>query len=297
MSKKFTKEEFVIKANLIHKNKYNYSKVNYINSSTKIIIICIKHGEFVQEPHGHLKGNECPDCTGNRKITNKIFIERSNKIHNYKYIYNKTEYKNNRTNVIITCPEHGDFKQIAYSHMNGIKCPFCAGVGKLNNNTFIEKSNKVHYNRYIYEKINYINNRTKVIIICKEHGEFTQEPLVHIYCEAGCPKCNPSSSNIELKWLDNLNIPNDKYRQYKLKIGNKLIMVDAYDPNTNTIYEFYGDYWHGNPKKYESEIFNKSTNTTFGELYKKTMKREELIRNAGYNLITKWELDFKNEIL
>lgn len=61
-----------------------------------------------------------------------------------------------------------------------------------------------------------------------------------------------SSSYPEKCWLDSLNIQNN-YRQYK--IGKYI--VDGYDPNSNTVYEFYGDYWHGNPNIYNKNDMNK----------------------------------------
>ncbi len=58
-----------------------------------------------------------------------------------------------------------------------------------------------------------------------------------------------------------------------------------------TIYEFHGDYWHGNPNRYNPDdetYFGKS----FGELYQKTIEREQMIKNMGFNLITIWESDW-----
>jgi predicted GIY-YIG superfamily endonuclease len=60
--KKDTLEDFIIKANEIHGDKYDYSKTNYINRRTKIKIICPIHGEFEQNPGHHLNGSGCPKC-------------------------------------------------------------------------------------------------------------------------------------------------------------------------------------------------------------------------------------------
>ena len=62
MSKKLTTKEFILKANIVHNNKYNYSLVNYINSKSKVIIICPIHGEFEQTPRKHLIGQACSKC-------------------------------------------------------------------------------------------------------------------------------------------------------------------------------------------------------------------------------------------
>ena len=54
--KKKTKEEFIKEATEKHGDKYDYSKVHYVNSKTKVCIICPEHGEFWQEASGHLRG-------------------------------------------------------------------------------------------------------------------------------------------------------------------------------------------------------------------------------------------------
>ena len=69
----------------------------------------------------------------------------------------------------------------------------------------------------------------------------------------------------------------------------KNIRADAYVPETNTVYEFHGKFWHGCPKYFNKNDINPMTKTTYGELYKKTLDRENLIKNAGYELIVKWE--------
>ena len=85
-------------------------------------------------------------------------------------------------------------------------------------------------------------------------------------------------------------MPNDKnHRQCKIEINGRKIQVDGFDSETNTIYEYYGDFWHGNPNIYKSEEVNPINKKSYGVLYENTMKREKLIKNDGYNLITQWE--------
>lgn len=109
----------------------------------------------------------------------------------------------------------------------------------------------------------------------------------------GCNSCKKNISKISNKWLNELNI-SIKNREITLYINNKRIIVDAYIPETNTVYEFYGDYWHGNPKIYNLCDYNKKVGRTFGYLYRKTLNREKLIKEYNFNLITIWEYDFKN---
>jgi hypothetical protein len=124
--------------------------------------------------------------------------------------------------------------------------------------------------------------------VCPYHGNFWQRAVYHLQgCD--CPKCALNGiSEGETIWLNGLDI---KERQVTLVIDNKKIKVDGYDRDNNTIYEYYGNYWHGNPQVFEPEDMNKSVGLTFGELYQKTLDRERLIKKAGFNLIIKWETD------
>ena len=57
-----TKDQFILDANSVHSNKYNYCNVNYINNKTKVCIICPKHGVFEQVASNHYNGQSCPKC-------------------------------------------------------------------------------------------------------------------------------------------------------------------------------------------------------------------------------------------
>ena len=191
--KKLTKNEFINKANEIHSNKYDYSKVNYVNSQTKVCIICPEHGEFWQIPNAHLKGSGCLKCGNIKKsekerLTTEEFIEKARKIHGDKYDYSKVEYINNYTPVCIICSKHGEFFQKPYNHLNGCGCRICCERKKLTTEEFIKQAREVHGDKYNYSKVSYINTHTKVCIICPEHGEFWQTPNVHLN-KHGCPKC------------------------------------------------------------------------------------------------------------
>jgi hypothetical protein len=76
------------------------------------------------------------------------------------------------------------------------------------------------------------------------------------------------------------------------QIPNTRFKADGYCEETNTIYEYHGDYWHGNPAKFDRNEINKRTKCTFGKLYEKTLKREQQIKDMGFNLITIWESDW-----
>ena len=198
--KQLTTNEFIEKALKIHGSKYDYSKTVYEKSNEKVCIICPEHGEFWQTPSNHLAGKGCTKCKyitihNKRVYSNDEFIEKALKIHGSKYDYSKVEYINNRAKVCIICPEHGEFWQVAGSHLRGCGCPKCKGGVKHNQDEFLEKVYNIHGNEYDYSNIQYKNARTKICIICHkkdefgvEHGEFWQTPDAHLN-GCGCPKC------------------------------------------------------------------------------------------------------------
>lgn len=117
--------QFIEKASIIHRSKYDYSLVNYINNKVKVKIICPIHGVFEQKPNHHLSGSGCNICNGTFKKSTTQFISQSNKIHNNKYDYSLVQYINNETKVKIICSIHGVFEQIPTSHLKGYGCSKC----------------------------------------------------------------------------------------------------------------------------------------------------------------------------
>ena len=98
-------------------------------------------------------------------------------------------YINAKTKINIICKIHGEFQQSPSNHLSKYNCQKCAKNFKLDTIGFIEKAKKLHKDIYDYSKVNYINADTKIIIICKIHGEFTQQPDFHLNRKCGCPKC------------------------------------------------------------------------------------------------------------
>ena len=195
------------------KEKYNYdtSLVKYKSANDKICLIChhkdkngIEHGEFYCTT-GHLRaGHGCPKCgiesrTVKRKKGVDKFIEDAKKIHGDKYDYSKVEYVNGHTKVCIVCPKHGEFWQTPASHLSGKKCPKCSHHSyRYTNESFITEAREVHGDKYDYSKIEYINNHTKVCIICPKHGEFWQTPVEHLR-GCGCKYCKESHLEGEIR--------------------------------------------------------------------------------------------------
>jgi len=271
MPAKKTTQQFIAEAKSKHNGFYHYSKVDYKNNYTKVIITCPIHGDFEQTPSKHLQCQGCPKCSGNLKKTTQQFIDEAKLKYNHPYDYSKVDYKNDYTKVVITCPIHGDFEQTPSNHLQSHGCPKCATKAKTKLiDSFIDEAKSKHNGFYHYSKVDYKNDYTKVVITCPIHGDFEQTPSKHLQCQ-GCPKCVSSISKASQEWLDSLGIPNiiGQTREVRFKFGNKTIRVDGYDPQTNTVYEFYGDYWHGNPNKFNLNEVNKVNKKTFAELLKK----------------------------
>jgi len=137
MNRKLTTSEFIERANKRHNEYYLYTNVNYINSKTKINIICPDHGEFEQTPNNHLNGKGCRICGENSRVKNKtlntiIFLERVKRVHGETYDYSLTKYRGIKYKVNIICSEHGEFEQTPDNHLNGHGCPQCnLSIGEL----------------------------------------------------------------------------------------------------------------------------------------------------------------------
>ena len=245
-SKRLKKDDFIERAIEIHGNKYDYSKANCVNATTKVSIICPEHGEFWQTPMNHLKGHGCPYCSGNAKLSTKTFVDRAYKIHGDRYDYSKVEYKNANTKVCIICPEHGEFWQVPHAHLDGQGCPICKGEKislkkRKSEDKFIEEANKVHGDKYDYSKVEYTNGKTTVCIICPEHGEFWQTPNKHL-CGQGCPVCNESHLEQDMRiFLDENKISYTPQKTFEWLKNDSLLKLDFYLPNYNIAIECQGE--------------------------------------------------------
>lgn len=187
----YFKHKFIQKANLRHNYRYLYSEIDYVNSITKVKVMCKTHGPFLVRPDAHIRKVGCPACNGGRLYSCETFVEKATLKHKGKYDYSKTRYINSFSKIIITCPLHDDFKVFPRNHLSGSGCPKCVKVKKLDTQNFIHISCLKHEKKYDYSLVNYVNNRTKVEIICKKHGTFSQMPKDHMSGH-GCKYCNRS---------------------------------------------------------------------------------------------------------
>jgi len=190
MPAKLTTQEFINRARAVHGDKYGYAFSVYQSNHINLFIHCPEHGIFEQTPSNHVRGKGCPCCSGNKKHTNESFIQKAREIHGNRCDYSLVECNGNNSKVKIVCPEHGVFEQTPANHLKGRGCPDCGGSKKLTSEYFVQKAREFHgENTYGYSKIDYLNSRTKVKIVCPEHGDFEQTPNNHLR-GVGCPGCS-----------------------------------------------------------------------------------------------------------
>ena len=178
-----------------------------------------------------------------RQLTLEDFIKKSQTVHGSLYDYSLVVYKNTTTKVKILCPIHGIFEQRPIDHYRGSGCPYCGGVARMTTQTFIEKARQVHGDKYDYSKVEYVNNKTKVCIICHEkdilgheHGEFWQRPNDHL-SGYGCAKCNNEYKPTTKEWVELATyIHEGKYDYSKVEYINANTKVCIICP-------VHGEFW------------------------------------------------------
>lgn len=249
--RKHTTKWFVDVATKAHQNKYDYSGVDYINSHTKVLVACSIHGKFLQNPYVHLRGLGCPKCSRKYKPTTDEFIKNAKSIHGDTYDYSLVDYKSAFKSIEIICPIHGKFSQRPNTHLNGSGCLKCGLNRSITSHTktlekFVSEAKRVHGNLYDYSKSNYINNHTKIEIVCKKHGSFWQAPHMHLDRDkCGCPKCNMSQGEREIiSYLDRNGVDYVVQKTFpgctNPLTGHKL-RYDFYIPSKNLLVEYDGN--------------------------------------------------------
>ena len=183
-------------------------------------------------------------------LTTEEFIQKAKTVHNDKYDYSKTVYVKAMTKICIKCPIHGDFIQTPNNHINVKQgCPKCGVKHRPQNKPatleqFIKKAKQAHGNKYDYSTVLYVNNSTKVQIICYKHGAFWQAPDMHTSCRTGCPKCCESTGESFIRvWLEQHNINFLKQKTFRECVNpktNKMLKFDFYLTEKDTCIEYDG---------------------------------------------------------
>lgn len=238
---------------------------------------------------------------GYKRYNQDEFIVKAKAVYGDYYDYSNIQWVKATTKIEIICPIHGTFQQQPAVHITGRGCRKCGDerirkAQAFTTDIFLDLVQDKLMFGYDYSRVQYRNMHEPVEIVCKDHGSFFMAPDLHLRGR-GCKNCRSRSSNVENEWLDMLGVPkNNRCRNVQLNLndgyGSGWILADGFSRETNTVYEFWGDYWHGNPKTFNSDAFNFQANKTFGELYEKTQKKRQRIFDAGFKLIEIWESDY-----
>ena len=211
---------------------YIYPSLEYSNCKEKIEFICKQHGPFIQRIEHHKRGSGCSEC-GKLAVKKArmgditSFIEKANAVHSNKYSYENAVYTDHYTKLTITCPIHGDFEQAPIGHLRGDECYACGRIKKAKNSTkttkqFIEEAGSVHGSKYDYSKFVYTGSHNNGIIVCHEHGEFSQQAATHLQ-GSGCPSCSITGFKKDELGILYLLQFKDEFNTQKIGITNRSV--------------------------------------------------------------------------
>ncbi len=380
----FSSEDFITKARVLHGDKYDYSKVNYIRYDEKVIILCKIHGEFLQTPGVHLKPCGCKTCStiqrkqtcqlkyGGPSPSHSALVQRKQKqtcLERYGVEYAiqspSTMKKKKQTTIKRYGVEHA-MQNIDIQEKLKQTCINIYGVDNIRkSDTFKQKvkqtcldkrgvshhlqtddcmqklrdTNKERYGveyagqvddfkektnatnlekygterpaqRHLLEVLHLLDDavwldnqytiRGKTSVeIANDLNTTSFTVLNYLHKHGIVVKQQFNASRTCVQWLESIMNSENVYIQhgenggeFSFNPSDKKQKADGYCAETNTIYEFHGDYWHGNPTLYESNFVNSVNYKTMGELYQKTIERENKIKSLGYNLVVMWENDW-----
>ena len=296
---KDTQEDFLNKSKNKYGDKFDYSKVNYINNNSRTTFRCLRHNcWFETTPRIHLYGSlygGCKECAkeskiekGKKKLFSKEeFISKSKNKYGDKYDYLFIEYTGCNSVIKLKCNECGNIFDITpHRHLksNDGGCLNCAvkkvsALKKLCEKEIIKKCKKVFGDLYDYSKINYKGCNEKIEIVCKEHGSFWKLPYNFYGKLQGCPKCLQSIGEKIIQSVIN-EFGYEKQTIYEKSFDdlkdNRKLSYDFYIEPLNTLIEFQGI------QHFEwVEVFQPTYNDFLRQLKHDKMKKEYAEKN-GY---------------
>jgi hypothetical protein len=207
MRTKFSTQEYLQKVTKVHGHRYDLTSIEYQGHNKKVTVLCRDHGIFKIRATNFIQGVGCALC-GSKSSADKhrssveAFVRKARKVHGAQYDYLLVRYVSTHRNVNIRCLTHGVFAQSPSNHLSGKGCRQCG----IDNNAkrqrksaedFIVSANIRHGGKYDYSLVQYRDAKTRVQIVCKAHGEFSQTPNKHCDAGQGCPRC--ANRDMDLK--------------------------------------------------------------------------------------------------
>lgn len=172
-------------------DRYCFIRNTIIKSREKLEVICSIHGSFFMTQAHLLEGKNCPKCSGKHRYTTEEFIAECKNKYQDRFDYSNTVYTTAHSYISVKCNIcSSGFKTKAYTHLQKGSCLTCSGLRNKTTEEFIEASKSKFGDWFTYNNTKYINNKTKVSIYCKEHGEIFVIPDVHLASKYGCIHCS-----------------------------------------------------------------------------------------------------------
>ena len=271
----------------------------------KVWWLCEKGHEWDAFISNRTKGKGCPCCSGRRACEdNCVATLRPDIAAQWHPTLNGTLTPHNFTcnshkKAWWLCSKCGEsWFSVIYSRCGGgSKCPYCSGHRVCNSNCLstLRPDLAAQWHSTLNSGLTpddvSVGSGSKVWWVCNKCGNEWRSFVYHRTKDHNCPKCSKGNvSPVSQKWLDSLNIPVEN-REYFLP--DLKIKVDAFVPETNTVYEFFGDYWHGNPESFDKNKEHPVCKKTFGKLYEEAKTRISRLKEAGYKVVYVWENDFR----
>lgn len=292
--KKLKVYKFIEKCRNIHGDKYDYSKVNYVNNNTIIDIICPSHGIFKQIPRSHLTSG-CSKCAFDSYRNDiKLLKQKIINIHGYNISY-ISGYKNMNSKVLMNCSDHGNFQKTPTSLLRNYGCNKCKDkLRKLKYFLkFKQMSRIIHNNKYDYSLSIYIGTHKKMNIICPDHGVWKQTPKNHL-SGRGCFKCKESKGEKKItKLLKSNNIKHVSQKTFSGCVYKKPLRFDFYIPEYNLCVEYNGRQ-HSTPIDFFGGLNEFNKNIIRDNIKKQYCKNNDiklLIINYDENIVEKLKLN------
>jgi peroxiredoxin len=310
LKRRGSKEDFIAKSEILYPYLYDYSRVVYKNIDTPVEVKCKKHGYFEVSPYNHLYSNRgCSKCSGHG-LTKEDFVKEAKLVHGNCYDYSKTDFTLKKNLIQVVCKKHGAFTLTAGTHLGGVGCKDCSALRSsilrskvltFTTKKFIEKAKLIYGEEYLYDKTVYTGMVNNIEVVCRKHGLFKRIASTHLK-GSGCKTCYfDSRSKPAISWIEQYakskRLKNVQHAENggEYTIPGTRFKVDGFHARSNTVFEFHGDVFHGNPLVFKDREnchpFRKSV--TAKQLYQETIKREEVIESLGYKVVVIWESDYK----
>lgn len=304
--------DFKAAAIAVHGTKYRYHKVSYTRAHEKVEVVCPTHGSFMVSPANHIHNKSgCPSCKGTNsssrlQMTQKQFLNRARAKHGNKYDYSNTKYCGQKGKVTIRCKQcDAEFEQTGGSHLAGRGCNSCGVIrrgvaSRIEVDELKRRLRAVKGSTLTTDFSDYVSMHDEISVDCRKcEARFNITPMLLL--KGGlCQVCSGRGySNMAITWIEY----EAKRRRIKIqhalnggefKIPGTNYRADGYNKRSKTIFEFHGDVFHGNPKRFKpSDRPNPYNSKTAKEMHAATRHREKVLRALGYTVVVMWEKEWR----